>query len=118
VKLKLLASQESAPRCARLYLLGLCHQSQRFGAGNLARKLTNTLVRKPGAGDRHARFDERDLETESFGVTAPDLDSTPRLGERGAPAVSAADGTLALERPPRGRKANLAIARHLVQEWS
>jgi hypothetical protein len=27
------------------------------------------------------------------------------------------DGTLALERPPRGRKANLAMARHLVQEW-
>jgi hypothetical protein len=40
------------------------------------RKLTNTLVRKPGAGDRHARFDERDLETGHFGVTAPDLDST------------------------------------------
>jgi hypothetical protein len=40
------------------------------------RKLTNTLVRKPGAGDRHARFDERDLETEHLGATAPDLDST------------------------------------------
>ena len=36
----------------------------------------NTLVRKPGAGDRHARFDERDLETGHFGATAPDLDST------------------------------------------
>jgi len=36
----------------------------------------NTLVRKPGAGDLHARFDERDLETGHFGVTAPDLDST------------------------------------------
>jgi hypothetical protein len=31
------------------------------------------------AGDRHARFDERDLETGHFGVTAPDLDSTPIL---------------------------------------
>jgi hypothetical protein len=42
------------------------------------RKLTNTLVRKPGAGDRHARFDERDLETEHLGATAPDLDSTAK----------------------------------------
>jgi len=41
-----------------------------------------------------------------------------RLGERvGAGWFKPRDGTLALERPPRGRKANLAMARHLVQEW-
>jgi hypothetical protein len=50
------------------------------------------LVRKSGAGDRHARFDERDLETGHFGDTAPDLDSTRRGGKD---AGYAADGTLA-----------------------
>jgi len=38
-----------------------------------------------------------------------------RLGERvGAGWFKPQDGTLALERPPRGREANLAMARHLV----
>src|SRR5260370_30425839 len=50
------------------------------------RKLTNTLVRKPGAGDRHAPFDERDLET-GLSVTAPDLDSTRGWARGWASAV-------------------------------
>jgi hypothetical protein len=33
-------------------------------------------VRKPDAGKLHVRFDERDLETERYRATAPDLDST------------------------------------------
>ena len=52
----------------------------------------NTLVRKPGAGDLHARFDERDLETGHFGVTAPDLDSTSESHNRPAKRRKASHG--------------------------
>jgi hypothetical protein len=69
------------------------------------------LVRKPGAGDPHARFDERDLETELL-VTAPDLDSTRRGGKD---AGYAANGTLAF-RAVAGFETKSA-KRVKLQEW-
>ena len=66
-----------ADRCQQLGPDPLSHQPA------VGESYVITLVRKPGAGDRHARFDERDLETGHFGVTAPDLDSTAqRAGGR------------------------------------
>jgi hypothetical protein len=66
--------------------------------GFIVFKSAASLVRKLGAGESHAQFDERDLETEDGQIfrhrqpkgsetvkaeptsTAPDLDSTPNQG--------------------------------------
>ncbi len=39
------------------------------------------LLREPDAGNPPVRFDERDVETEHSGATAPRLDSTRKVRE-------------------------------------